>query len=165
MPIKPNGNFVSEAYRDGRTYFFEAFYSARQWSAEIWDTDGRIRGCITCLPLADRLETDGLEDAVCDWVHRAIAYEVGIAVGLEDHRDHRGRSASRQMTQAHGADGHKSANADMFHLPRSATPEEIKGAALRLESRLLIARFREVAEQWNVRWDPSRQVRKVALPA
>lgn len=165
MPIKPDGNFVSEAYRDGRTYFFEAFYSARQWSAEIWDTDGRIRGAITCLPLADRLETDGLEDAVCDWVHRAIAHEVGITVGLQGQRNRHERPALRQVAPAGGADGHASANAAMFHLPRSATPEEIRGAALRQESALLVARFREVAEQWNVRWDRPPQRRKLSVPA
>ena len=157
MPIKTNGNFVSEAYRDGRTYFFEAFYSTRQWSAEIWDTEGRVRGSITCRPTADRLETEVLEDAVCDWVHRAIAHEVGITV------DGNEGPALRQVGPAGGADGHAAANAPAFHARRSSEAER-RGAALRQESRLLIARFREVSEQWRARWDRPPAAALPALP-
>jgi hypothetical protein len=157
VPIKTNGNFVSEAYRDGQTYFFEAFYSARQWSAEIWDTNGEIRGSITCLPLAHRLDADVLEDAVCDWVHKAIAHDVGILV------DRYERSALRQVAPAGGSNGHAAANAATFYVPRSSATE-LKGAALRQESRMLVERFREVAEQWKVCCERWPQVDRKALP-
>lgn len=73
-----SGTFVSEVYRNGRTYFFEANYSPLHWTATIWDETGRPHGSIACRSTARRLTGEALEDAVCEWVHRAVQHEVGF---------------------------------------------------------------------------------------
>ena len=73
-----SGTFVSEVYRNGRTYFFEANYSPLQWTATIWAESGRPNGAIACRSTARRLTGEALEDAVCEWVHRAVQHEVGF---------------------------------------------------------------------------------------
>lgn len=72
------GSFISEVYRDGRVFYFEANFTVRQWNAVIWDEQGRPSGSIACASLASHLEGDALEDAVCEWVHRAVQHEVGF---------------------------------------------------------------------------------------
>ncbi|WPB59012.1 hypothetical protein [Xylophilus sp. GOD-11R] len=72
------GSFISEVYRDGRVYYFEANFTVRQWKAVIWDEQGRPCGSISCASPASHLEGDALEDAVCEWVHRAVQHEVGF---------------------------------------------------------------------------------------
>lgn len=78
--MKTAGSFISEVYRDGRTYFFEATFSALQWSATLWDAEGVPHGCIACSSPANRLQGEALEDAVCEWVHRAVLHEVGVVL-------------------------------------------------------------------------------------
>lgn len=73
------GSFISEAFRDGVTYYFEATFTLWRWSANFWDEQGRRCGSIACTPTAHDLEGEALEDAVCDWAHRAVAFGVGFA--------------------------------------------------------------------------------------
>ncbi|QHI99515.1 hypothetical protein GT347_16975 [Xylophilus rhododendri] len=73
------GRFISEAYKDGRRYVFEASFDDLRWHATIWDEEGQLHGDIECAPCGQGRCGEELEDAVSDWVHNAIAFEVGFS--------------------------------------------------------------------------------------
>lgn len=72
-------SFRSEAYKDGRRYTFTARFDETLWTAVIRDESGRRRGAISCESHQPGLRGDALEDAVCDWVHRAVDNNVGFS--------------------------------------------------------------------------------------
>lgn len=74
--------FRSEAYKNGQRYLFEARFDATLWTATIRDESGQLRGAISCESLDPALLGDEREDAVCEWVHRAVQNNVGFS---EDH--------------------------------------------------------------------------------
>ncbi|QHJ01077.1 hypothetical protein GT347_25680 [Xylophilus rhododendri] len=78
-----DGSFISEVFCDGRTFHFEAAFTARRWSATIWDEQGRPRGSIACASTAPHLQDDELEDEVCEWVHRSVRHRVGVVLDAE----------------------------------------------------------------------------------
>jgi len=75
-------SFRSEAYKNGRRYPFEARFDECLWTATICDESGLRRGVISCEAHQSGLCGDELEDAVCDWVHRAVHYNVGFSEEL-----------------------------------------------------------------------------------
>lgn len=72
-------SFRSEAYKNGRRYPFEARFDECLWTATIRDETGLRRGVISCESHQPRLHGEELEDAVCDWVHRAVQHNVGFS--------------------------------------------------------------------------------------
>jgi len=153
------GEFVSEVYRDGKTFYFEARYSTLRWSARIWDEDGRPHGWIACRSTGPRLQGDALEDAVCDWVHRAVVHEVGFHAhggsGLEPVHDLQGVDVdigflSDECMPPEAANapsyGPRPAAAPLQAADRTAFKEiQARNRALRAQSEQVLARFLAVA--------------------
>ena len=141
------GTFISEAYRDGQTFYFEACYSPLSWSASVWDAKGTPHGFIRCGPGPASLEGDALEDAVCEWVHRAVQHEVGLFIGA---------GCGPAVLPAATA-GCAAANADHYQdrpaksarkaWLHDAGMQELhrRSAELREQSRRAVARFQEVS--------------------
>ncbi len=76
--MQNRGSFTSEAFKDGRRYVFEAHYDDFRWQARIRDESGHLHGEIECARCDGEVCGEELEDAVSDWVHNAIAHEVGF---------------------------------------------------------------------------------------
>ena len=72
-------SFHSETYKNACRYPFEARFDQTLWTATIRDESGARRGVISCQSPWPELRGEALEDAVCDWVHRAVQHNVGFS--------------------------------------------------------------------------------------
>jgi hypothetical protein len=153
------GSFISEVFRDGRIFFFEASFTPWRWSSHFWDEWGASHGSIACQPTVDHLEGEALEDAVCDWVHRAVFNDVGFALesrpGL--HRLPLRHGACAEASNAHYyADfsepeaPHRDAGPDAERLESKAAVQ--RNGLLRQQSGTAMARFCLAAGDFQRSW-------------
>lgn len=141
--MPPLQSFRSEAYKNGQRYLFEARFDASLWTAVIRDESGRRRGAISCESHQPQLRGDELEDAVCDWVHRAVDYNVGFS----EEQSLSGRCSVNDWT-----------------VTSALQAELARARSVRSELALTMAKFKQAYVAYSEQVAEIRQCRGIAHP-